>query len=38
MSTNNGPTRMARRATVHEDTSQAWTEVLVWLQKYAEKG
>ena len=27
---------LARRAKVHADNSQGWTEVLVWLQKYAE--
>ena len=27
---------LARRAKVYEDNSQGWTEVLVWLQKYAE--
>jgi uncharacterized protein YndB with AHSA1/START domain len=27
---------LARRAKVYEDNSQGWSEVLVWLQKYAE--
>ncbi len=27
---------LARRAKVYKDNSQGWTEVLVWLQKYAE--
>lgn len=27
---------LARRAKVYEDNSQGWTQVLVWLQKYAE--
>ena len=27
---------LARRAKVYEDNSQGWTEVLGWLQKYAE--
>ena len=27
---------LARRAKVYEDNSQGWTEVMVWLQKYAE--
>ncbi len=27
---------LARRAKVHADNSQGWTEVLGWLQKYAE--
>ena len=27
---------LARRAKVYGDNSQGWTEVLVWLQKYAE--
>lgn len=29
---------LARRAKVYKDNSQGWTEVLVWIQKYAEKG
>jgi len=28
---------LARRAKVHQDNSQGWAEVLVWLQRYAEK-
>jgi uncharacterized protein YndB with AHSA1/START domain len=28
---------LSRRAKAYEDNSQGWTEVLVWLQKYAEK-
>jgi uncharacterized protein YndB with AHSA1/START domain len=27
---------LARRAKVHKDNSQGWTEVLVWLQKYVQ--
>jgi uncharacterized protein YndB with AHSA1/START domain len=27
---------LARRAKVYGDNSQGWTEVLVWLQRYAE--
>jgi uncharacterized protein YndB with AHSA1/START domain len=27
---------LARRAKVHQDNTQGWTEVLVWLQKYVE--
>lgn len=27
---------LARRAKVHSDNTQGWTEVLVWLQRYAE--
>jgi uncharacterized protein YndB with AHSA1/START domain len=27
---------LARRAKVHSDNSQGWTEVLVWLQRYVE--
>jgi uncharacterized protein YndB with AHSA1/START domain len=27
---------LARRAKVYGDNSQGWTEVIVWLQKYAE--
>ena len=27
---------LARRAKVHKDNSQGWTEVVVWLQKYVE--
>lgn len=27
---------LARRAKVHTDNTQGWTEVLVWLQKYVE--
>ena len=28
---------LARRAKVHRDNSQGWTEVLVWIQKYVEE-
>jgi uncharacterized protein YndB with AHSA1/START domain len=28
---------LARRAKAHADNTQGWTEVLVWLQQYAEK-
>ena len=27
---------LSRRAKVYRDNSQGWTEVLVWLSKYAE--
>jgi len=27
---------LARRARVFKDNSQGWTEVMVWIQKYAE--
>ena len=27
---------LARRAKVFEDNTQGWTEVIVWIQKYAE--
>lgn len=29
---------LARRARVYKDNTQGWTEVLVWLRQYAEKG
>ena len=29
---------LARRAKVYSDNAQGWTEVIVWLQKYAETG
>jgi hypothetical protein len=27
---------LARRAKVYADNTQGWTEVIVWIQKYAE--